>query len=533
MDRRHLLKALASTGVALSAGCGKTGSAAGGKPSDAKVLRIIHTVNLASLDPIWSSAPGAKDYGYMTFDQLLAVDANYKPQPQMAEGWSEEDDGRTYAFTLREGLKFHDGQPVRSQDCIPSIRRWGARDGFGQLMMKVVDDFQVVDDRRFKIKLKRAFPLLPAAIGKSASSQCFIMPERMAMTPPNEQVTESIGSGPYRFLKDEWVSGAHAAWAKFDGYIPRKEPVSGIAGGRIPAVDRVEWSVITDASTAMAALVAGEQDYWDIPPPDLIAPLRASPGVKVGARNSSGVYYMMQFNHLQPPFNNPGVRKAVAMAVDQAEFLKASSSDPALIKPCYSVYACDTPYASETGAEVIRTRSLDAAKAQLQKAGYAGEKVVLLGTTEGALGAMGQVADDLLRRLGMNVELVVVDNATMAQRRVNKEPVDKGGWSIFLTGWTGADILNPAVNQMLRGAGQKSYPGWPDDPKLEALRDAWAVAVDPAERAKLATAIQVQAFENLPYVPLGASVLQSAYRDNLTGIFPAPVAAYWNIGKSV
>ena len=120
--------------------------------------------------------------------------------------------------------------------------------------MKYIDGFEAIDDRRFKIKLKQAFPLLPAALGKSSSSQCFIMPERMARTDPMKQVTETIGSGPYRFLKEEWVSGAKAAWAKFDGYIPRKEPVNGIAGGRIPAIDRIEWSFINDASTAMAAL---------------------------------------------------------------------------------------------------------------------------------------------------------------------------------------------------------------------------------------------------------------------------------------
>jgi peptide/nickel transport system substrate-binding protein len=530
MDRRHVLKALAFGGLAMSAGCGPSGG--GAKSSDAKVLRVIHTQNLASLDPVWSSAPGAKDYGYLTFDQLLAVDANYVPQPQMAEGWTVEDDGRTYVLGLREGLKFHDGEPVRSQDCIPSIRRWGSRDGFGQLLMKVVDDIEVIDDRKFRIKLKRACPLLPAALGKSASSQCFIMPERMAMTPSNEQITESVGSGPYKFLKDEWVSGAHAAWAKFGDYIPRKEPVSGIAGGRIAAVDRLEWAMISDASTAMAALMAGEHDYWDLPPPDLLPTMKADPNIRISSRNTSGAFYMLQFNHLQPPFNNVGVRRALAMAVNQNDFLKASGTDPALTKPCYSYYACGTPYGSEAGAEIIKTNSLDAAKAELQKSGYKGEKVVLMAIPEGALGALSQVADDLMRKLGLNVEMVNLDFASMAQRRVNKGPVDKGGWSAFLTGWTGADILNPAVNQMLRGAGEKSYPGWPEDPMLEELRDAWAVSTDPAEQSKLATEIQVRAFETLPYLPLGSSVYQSAYRSNVTGIFPSPVQAYWNIGKA-
>ena len=533
MDRRNLLKGLVFGGVSLSASCGKpgrSGSAGGGSAS--KTLRIISSQSLVNLDPIWSTAPGPKDYGFMTFDQLVAVDADYVPRPQMAEGWSIEDNGRSYVFGLRDGLKFHDGTPVRSQDCIPSIKRWGVRDGFGQMMMKFVDTMEVIDDRRFRIRLKRPFALLPTAIGKSAASECFIMPEHMASTDPFKQVTESIGSGPYRFLKDEWVAGSHAAFARFDGYIPRKDPVSGIAGGRIPAMQRVEWTNIDDPSTAMAALMSGEQDYWDIVPADLASNLKAAPNIKVEVRNPTGAYLMMQFNHLQPPFNNLAVRQAVAMAVDQNDFLRASVADPKNVKPCYSYYACGTPYASEAGADILKVKSADRAKAALKTAGYRGEKGVLLGVHSVALTPASQVADDILRRIGMNVEYVVVDFATLAQRRTSKAPVGQGGWSAFITAWTGADILNPGVNQMLRGAGEHGYAGWADDPKLETLRDHWASAIDPAEQKRLATAIQVHAFKTLPYLPLGSVFSQVAYRDDVAGVFPAPVFAYWNMRKA-
>ncbi|MDB5393611.1 MAG: hypothetical protein JWM91_1117 [Rhodospirillales bacterium] len=530
MKRRNFLKGLSAAAISMPS---LAAPAFAQKPA-LKTLRIIHSTNLASLDPIWTTEPGAKDYGFLTFDQLIAVDEHYVPQPQMAEGWSVEDDGKTYIIGLREGLKFHDGEPVRSQDCIPSIRRWGARDGFGQMMMRFVDAFEVIDDRKFRIKLTKAFPMLPAALGKSNSSQCFIMPERMAKTDPMTQVTESIGSGPFRFLRDEWVPGAHAAWAKFDGYIPRKEPVSGIAGGRIAAVDRVEWSIITDAATAMAALQAGEQDIWDIPAPDLMPVLEADPNITLFVRNPSGTFYMLQLNHQQPPFNNPAIRQAMAMAIDQMEFLQAIEPDPKLIRICDSFYACGTPGASEAGSNVLKVKSIDKAKAALKAAGYAGEKVVILGVMANpVLGALASVTEDLLRRIGMNVDLVAMDFATMAQRRVSKEPVDKGGWSLFVTGWTGADILNPAVNQMLRAGGVgKGWFGWADDPALETLRDQWADAGDPAEQAKISTDIQVEAFKSLPYIPIGSTSTRVAYRKNLTGIFSCPVFAYWNIGKS-
>jgi peptide/nickel transport system substrate-binding protein len=535
MKRRDFLKGTAASLMALSGAATLRPKAAraqtiGGRGTAAsKTLRVIHGSNLQSRDPIWTTAPPTKDYAFLVFDQLLAVDDKYVPRPQMAEGWTTEDDGRTYTFTLRENLTFHDGEPVRSQDCVPSIRRWGARDGFGQALMKVVDTMEVVDDRRFKIKLTRPFPLLPNAIGKSSSSQCFIMPERMATTDPMKQVTESIGSGPYRFLADEFVSGAHAAWARFDKYVPRKEPVSGIAGGRIPAVDRLEWAIISDAATAMAALMAGEKDYWDSPTNDLIPVMASDPNIVVDARNTSGSYSMLQFNHTQPPFNNPAIRQALAMAVDQEQFLKAATSDPALIKPCYGFYACETAYASEDGAAVLKVKSIAKGKQALAAAGYNGEKVVILGLDSGASGPMAQVLDDLLRKLGVNVQFVAVDFATLAQRRVSKEPVDKGGWSLFVTGWTGTDILDPAVNQLLRGGGAKGWFGWADDPALEDLRDKWFAAADADERARLAN--EIQAFKTLPYLPLGSTTSKVAYRKNLTGVFPSPVAAYWNIGK--
>ena len=528
MKRRKLLKTLPFAAVTLPT----FGAPVFAQKSAAKTLRIIHNGNLSSLDPIWTTAPPTKDYAFLTFDQLLAVDSKYEPKPQMVEGWTVEDDGKSYLFTLRDGLKFHDNEPVRSTDCIASIQRWGARDGMGQLTMKFIDAMEAVSDGKFRIKLKKPFPLLLAALGKSSSSQCFIMPERMAKTDPMKQVTETIGSGPYRFLKDEFVSGAKAAWAKFDGYIPRKEPVDGIAGGRIPAIDRIEWSFISDASTAMAALQAGEQDYWDAPSQDLIPILKADPNIVVDTRNPTGNYYMLQLNHTQPPFNNPAVRQALAMAVDQSLFLKSATSDPALMKPCYSYFGADSPYYTEAGSEVLKTASLDKAKAALKASGYNGEKVVILGVMEApALAAMCQVAEDLMRRMGMNVELVAMDFATMAQRRTSREPTDKGGWSLFVTVWTGADILHPAVHQMLRAGGKTAWFGWPDNPELEALRDQWAEAPNEAEQKRLATAIQVQAFKVLPYIPLGSLVNQVAFRKNVTGVFPCVVAAYWNMGK--
>lgn len=535
MDRRDILKGFAFGGAAwvvgpfALSGCGPSKS--GGGSGDSKTLRVITQQNMASVDPIWTTAPGTRLLGYMVYDQLIGVDANYQPRPQMVEGWTVEDDGRSYVFSLRKGLKFHDGSPVRSPDCIASIARWGARDNYGQMLMKFVDKQEAIDDRKFRIRLTQPVDLLPAALGKSSAPACLIMPERLAKTDPATQVTDVIGSGPFRFVKEEWIPGTGAVFARFEDYVPRKEPQSGLAGSRMAGVDRVVLTQLTDPATAMAALVAGEQDIWDLPPHDLLPLLGQNPDIKVEQRISSNAYYMLQFNHLQPPFNTLAVRKAVAMAVNQQDFMGAVS-DKEMIRPNFSYYSGESPYATDAGSEIMRKPDIAAAKQALAASGYAGEKVVLLAPMEGAIAGLGQVAESLLKQIGLNVEFIGLDFASMTQRRSNRGPVDKGGWSAFITAWLGDDIADPAVHPMLRGAGEKGYSGWATDPEIERLRLEWLTAPDGDKRKTIATEIQVQAFQTLPYVPLGSSETRSAYRKDLTGIGKTPVTAYWNVGKA-
>lgn len=533
MDRRTFIKRMAAAGTAAGtapslflAACG---DGAAGK-GDA-TLRIIQTPNMTSLDPIWTTSPGTRDLGFLVFDQLVASDAKFEPQPQMAS-WTIEDDGKSYVFTLRERLKFHDGAPVRPADCIASIKRWAARDGFGGILIQSVDTIEPIDDHAFRIRLKQPFPLLLRALGKTSAPSCLIMPERLARTDPSKQVTEAIGSGPYRFLKDEWVPGSHAAFARFDDYVPRNEPTSGMAGSRRAGAARLELTQIGDASTAMAALQAGEQDVWDAPPSDLIATLRADPNITVEPRFVLPGSYMLQFNHLQPPFNNLKVRQALAMALDQRQTLRTAVADPTQLLPCYSYFACGTPYGNEDGSALLRTADPARAKAALAASGYTREKVVLLCAAEGPLAGVGATLEDLMRRIGFNLQLVTLDFASITQRRTNRNGVDHGGWSAFTTGWLGTDLLDPGSHPMLRGAGEKGYWGWADDPVIEQLRTEWTLAATPAEQRRIARELQIQACRTLPYLPLGSVVVPTAHRKNVTGVSKMPASAYFNIGKN-
>lgn len=500
----------------------------------AKTLRFIPEADLRSLDPIWTTAYITRNHGYMVYDTLFALDEHFKPQPQMVGSWSVSADRLRYSFTLRDKLKFHDGQPVRAADCIASLSRWMKRDVLGQAMAEAVADMKAADDKSFSIVLKRPFPLLIEAIGKLSSNVPFIMPERVAQTDANAQITDATGSGPFKFVKEEWVPGNKAVYVKNPDYVPRAEPPSWAAGGKTVKVDRVEWLYIPDAATAANALGAGEVDWWQQLPPDLVPLLAKNKDVVVKNVDPLGSIGVMRFNHLQPPFNNPKLREALLHAVDQKDYMTALAGDPKNWRTCYSYYPCGTPMASETGASALMgKRDLKKAKELIKAAGYNGERiVVMMATDQPIVNSQGLVTGELLRQLGMNVDLQAMDWGTLITRRASKEPIDKGGWNMFFTWFVGPDMLNPALSAPLRGNGEKAWFGWPTDAKIEALRAEWFEAPDLDAQKKIAAALQEEAFKSVPYIPTGQFIIPTAFRANLQGVIVAPVVFLWNVSKS-
>jgi peptide/nickel transport system substrate-binding protein len=499
-----------------------------------KTLRFIPQADLRSIDPIWTTAYVSRNFGYLVFDTLFALDKDLKPQPQMVDTWKVSDDKLSWNFTLRDGLKWHDGTPVKASDCVASIERWGKRDPFGQKLMESVSGIKADNDKNFTISLKSPFPLMLNALGKLSSNVPFMMPERLAKTDPFRQIPEAIGSGPFKFVKDEWVPGSKAVFVKNTDYVPRKEPPSFASGGKIAKVDRVEWVYIPDSTTAAAALNAGEADWFEQPPSDLLPVFAKNPDVAVATVDPLGNMGVLRFNHLLPPFNNPKMREAVLNLVDQKEYMAAVAGDPKYGKPCTALFICGTPLASEAGADALaKAPNFDRAKALIKEAGYKDEPIVLLSATDQPIvQAQALVTQSLLTKAGLNVRLDANDWGTLITRRASKEPIDKGGWNMFHT-WTAApDMLSPALNGPLRTNGEKAWFGWPTDPKLETLIDDWFKAPDLPAQKKIAEDIQVEAYGvATPYVPTGLFVIPTAYRKNLDGIIIAPVAFLWNVEK--
>jgi len=527
MRRRHLLGGAAAAAVA------PTFSIA--QPTQSRVLRMVPQANLTSIDPIWTTANITRNHGFMVYDTLYGMDAEFRPQPQMAEGHLVEEDGRRVTITLRAGLKFHDGEPVRAQDCVASIGRWMKRHATGQKLESLLDELVAADDRRILFRLKRPFPMLIPGLASPTNPVCFIVPERVGRTDPFQQFRDPTGSGPFRFKADELNSGSLVVYERNPDYIPVPTGVTSLtAGPKIAHFDRVEWRIITDAATSAAALQQGEIDWFEQPPPEIQTLLRRNRQVAIEPIDPLPLTGILRFNHLHPPFNDPAVRRALLPAVDQSDYMAAIvGADPQMYRTGVGMFTPGTPMASEAGlGPLTGPRSIDRARALLREAGYTNQPMRLIGPTDIlAPTAMTQVAADMVRRLGMNADIALTDWGTVVQRRVSREPVERGGWSMLLTSFSSFDFLDPSAHTPLRANGLNAWPGWPTIPRLEALRDAWFDAPDTAARKAVCDEIQAAAMQELPYIPVGAYLSMTALRRNLTGRVPG-FAIYWGLRRA-
>ncbi len=518
MRRRDLLQSALAGAAAL------TGAAALATPGivradTASTVTFIPQADLASIDPVWTTADVTRNFSLAVFDTLYGIDASFAVQPQMVAGHQVESDGRLWEIHLRDGLMFHDKTPVLARDCVATIKRWATRNPLGQALMARVDELAAASDKVIRIRLKQPFALVPSALSQA---DCAIMPERLAVTPPSQQVAEAIGSGPFRFVAAERIPGARAVFAKNTDYVPRSDGVpSFTAGPKVVYVDRVVWNVITDPATAAAALMQREVDWWENPTIDLLPELKADKDLVVTVKDRTGEVGCLRFNQLYPPFDNAAIRRVVLAAMDQREIMTAvAGAAPELIRTGVGLFAPGTPMASDVGLEATQgPKDYDKLKQQLIAAGYRNEKVAVLeAQSYPSIFAEAQVATDTLKRIGMNLDVRVSDWGTVVQRRASKQPPDQGGWNIFYTYLGGLGNLSPASNFPIRGNGAGAWFGWPTDAKMEALRDAWFAAPDLASQQRICRDMQAEFFRNPSYVPLGMYDMPTAFHAYLKGI---------------
>lgn len=501
--------------------------------AQANTLRVVPHANVTILDPIWTTAFVTRNHGYMVYDTLFGTDLAGKVKPQMVDKWSLSKDNLSWTFTLRDGLEFHDGKPVTSEDVVASLKRWASRDSFGGVLARSVDSYATPDAKTFVIKLKAPFGVMLEALGKPSSNVPFIMPARIAATPGSEQIKEYIGSGPFKFVTAEYKPGERLVYVKNDKYKPRAEAPDGTTGGKPVFIDRVEWVVIRDPQTQFNALLAGEVDIIEQPTFEQYASLKASKDIKLVDAQPDGLQYILRFNHLHPPFDDVKIRQAAMVALGQEAFLKTQVAAPGMYRFCKSMFPCGTPFASDaTGPLFTGTANPKKAQEMLKEAGYNGTPVLLMRPTDlASIAKLPLVAKQQLEAAGFKVDMQQMDWATLVARRAKKDAPSAGGWNVFLTAWTAGDILNPLTMAMMNAAGDKGWFGWQDDAQIEALKTKFAQAGSDAEKKKLAEQLQLRAFETATHAPLGQYNNPAAVRSNISGIVPGGAQVYWNIKK--
>lgn len=527
MNMNVLFKALAVVAVSLPLTVERANA-------DQKIIRAVIDADVKVIDPVVSTSYSTRTFGYMVYDTLFSRDASGNYQPQMLESYTLSADAMTYTFKLRQGLTWHDGKPVTAADCVASIKRWAKRDALGGAMMAASASLEANDAHTFTLKLAKPFGLVIDALGKESANVPFMMPQRLAETDATKALTEAVGSGPFMFKQDEWQPGNKSVYVKNPNYKPRSEPASGLAGGKVVKVDRVEFRVLDDSASAMAALSVGEIDYMQFPPFDLLRTIKNNKDVKLvnpgGLGNLIGI---IRLNHLYPPLNNPKVRQALQMAMDRNEIQAAIGVPEEFRNPdCLSFFLCGTPYEASAGTEPYRKPSIEKAKALLKEAGYNGEKLYMLHATNMTNSSnAGNVIEDQFRRAGINVEVVLGEWNTILARRNSKETPEKGGWSTLVTALSGYDIGSPVSHYYIANTCNPNYAGWSCDEPTKKYLEEFSAEPDLAKRKALAEKINERSYENLPALLYGQYSQPYAHRSEVSGLIVSGIPVFWNAEK--
>jgi len=501
-----------------------------------RILRMVPNADLQTLDPINTTAGVVQSHAHMIYDQLFGRDAQMRPQPQMVGAYSVSDDALVWRFTLRDGLAFHDGAPVTAEDVVASLRRWGARDPHGRQILAITTSLEPQADGKTVVwTLNRPYGLMLDALSKPAGNMPAIMPARIAATDPFTAIRETIGSGPFIFSRDEWVPGSTVVYRRNPNYVPRSEPASGTAGGKVVHVDRVEWQNIANVQTSTLALIQGEIDYIESPGVDFL-PMLQRRGMRIIRTNTLGAPGMIRMNHIHPPFNDPRVRQALMLLVNQEEILQGMFPDPALYQVCHAFFVCGSP--QETMAGVPEGLGSPAARERarqlLRESGYDGTPIVMMDPTDNPfVHTATLVLAQQMQSVGFRTDVQATDFASMAGRRANRRPPSEGGWHIGLTFWNGLGASDPVGNVPMQASCERAWPGWPCDAAHQALIDAFPYAANATERKRILDELHTSAYNLVPYVPYGQWYLPSAVTPRISNVLAMPgIIIAWNIQKA-
>jgi peptide/nickel transport system substrate-binding protein len=402
------------------------------RPAHAHAQAPVNAVlesEVVILDPHATTAAITRTFATHVFDTLFAMDGQGAIRPQMVEAWERSRDGLLWEFRLRPGLRWHDGAPVTAADCVASLERWAPRDSLGRMLWAAKAGLAATDARSFRLTLSRPFPLVLEVLGKPSAPLPVMLPERLARISVEQRIREPLGSGPFRFAAAGWRPGDVMLLERFDGYVPREEPADFLAGGKRVHLPAVALRVMPDQTTGATALMAGEIDYMQYLPFDLLPRLERARGVRL--LGLAGIHMFQgnfRINHAAPPMDDPAIRRVLWHCADQAAVLSAIGIPEryrAPAAPCPSFFLCDAPFESRAGAEAMGADPA-AARRMLAATAYRGEKLAFLTTSASISQLAAQVMIQAMQRAGFDVEEQVMAWGTLLPRRGKRD-----GWHLF------------------------------------------------------------------------------------------------------
>lgn len=492
-------------------------------------VRAVLEAEVVTLDPYFTTAYITRTFGFMVYDTLFAPDAKGVFKPQMVDTWSVSDDRLTWRFTVRDGLRFHDGTPVRAADCVASLKRWAARSALGGRLMDVAAGLESADDKTFVLTLREPYGLVLDTLGTTSSPTPFIMPARLAATPATTQLSEVMGSGPFVYDRAAHITGDHMLLRKNADYRPRPEPADFLAGGKVVKVDALDIRIIPDGATAVGALGVGEIDLMQYAPFDLIEQIERNKSLAVmnftGPHRFTGHY---RINTAAKPFDDPAIRRVLLSLVDQREVLDGFGLDPRFSQTCDAFFICGSPYETHAGTEPLRDPSVAAARAALKATAYKGEPVIVMAANDlEAARVSSTILADRLKQAGFTVDLQVMDWAALLARRTKK-----AGWNVFGIHALGLDLSSPLTNSAINfNCKDAASSGFMCDQRMVGLFDRFSREPDPDKRREIAGAIQSVIYGEGLVVPFGQFAQPAAYRTTLTGLIPSAIPLFWNVEK--
>ena len=481
-------------------------------------LKIAMGAQPPTLDVHLTTSSDAIDVSRNIYETLVTQNKEQQAVPMLAESIETSDDGLTYTFNLRQGVKFHNGKEMTAEDVVASMNRWLVKSSRAVLLLKG-SNFEVSDKYTVNLKLEKAVTdVLDVMAGRGQFPA--ILPSEVIEAAGEEGVKEYIGTGPFKFK--EWKQDQYIQLEKFEDYSALNQEPSGTAGRKIAYVDQVDYHFVSDSSTRMAGVQTGEYDIALQMPVDNYAKLKSMSDLETYVSFDTGTLNVA-YNKKHGLLTNPKMREAVNTGVDAKSIMLASfgSDDLFELHPGY-MSPEQTDWETDAGKESYNIADVNKAKQLLKDAGYNGEEVILYATRDYDHHYNAAVVlKEQLEQMGMNVKMEIYDWPTLTEKRANPENWD---FLIVATGYVTTPAQLLVVNP--------DYVGWTNDDSITDSLDLIRTAATKEEAKEIWSDLQGYMWNDyLPYSLFGhyASILTTS--NELEDFEPFYGAILWNVKK--